>query len=101
MAALSSSPEVRAGPHDPRGLACAARGILTQQTSEVILSLPEIRVPTLVLVGSHDRPFLAAADYMAARITTATKMVIGNAAHASNIDQPSALIPPSSASWTR
>ncbi len=88
LAALGTSSEVRMGPHDPRGLACAARGILTQQTSEVIHSLPEIRVPTLVLVGSHDRPFLAAADYMAARITTGTKIVIGNAGHASNIDQP-------------
>jgi pimeloyl-ACP methyl ester carboxylesterase len=90
LAAIGTGAEVRVGPHDPRGLASAARGILTQQSSEVIHSLPEIRVPTLVLVGSHDRPFLAAADYMAGRITSATKMVIGNAGHASNIDQPAA-----------
>jgi pimeloyl-ACP methyl ester carboxylesterase len=90
LAALGSGPEVKMGPHDPRGLASAARGILTQQTSEVIDSLPEIKVPTLILVGSHDRPFLAAADYMAAKVPTATKMVIGDAGHASNIDQPAA-----------
>jgi pimeloyl-ACP methyl ester carboxylesterase len=90
LAALGTGAEVRVGAHDPRGLACAARGILTQQTNEVIHSLPDIRVPTLVLVGSHDRPFLAAADYMAGRITTATKVVIGDAGHASNIDQPAA-----------
>ena len=90
LAALGTSPEVNVGPHDPKGLASAARGILTQQTSDVIRSLPEIQVPALVLVGSHDRPFLAAADYIAARISTATKMVIGNAGHSSNIDQPAA-----------
>ena len=90
VGALGPSPEVGPGPHDPCGLARAARGILTQNNSEVIDSLPEIGVPTLVLVGSDDRPFLAAADYMAVRIPTATKMVVGKAAHASNIDQPAA-----------
>jgi pimeloyl-ACP methyl ester carboxylesterase len=88
LAALGASPEVRRGHHDPRGLASAARGILTQQTSQVIDSLSEIRVPTLVLVGSDDRPFLNAADYMAIKIPAASKIVIGSAGHASNIDQP-------------
>jgi pimeloyl-ACP methyl ester carboxylesterase len=86
--ALSASPEVGAGPHDPAGLALAARGILTQHDARVITSLPHISVPTLVVVGENDRPFLAAADYMAAKIPGATKVVIPAAGHASNIDQP-------------
>lgn len=90
LAALGTSAEVSAGTHDRRGLAHAARGILTQQTSEVIQSLPDIKVPTLVLVGSRDQPFLVAADYMASKIVTATKRVIADAGHASNIDQPTA-----------
>ena len=86
--ALGASPEVGAGPHDPAGLALAARGILTQHDARVITSLPDIAVPTLVVVGEDDRPFLAAADYMAAKIPGATKVVIPAAGHASNIDQP-------------
>jgi len=90
IGALSTSPEVAAGPHDPAGLALAARGILTQHDARVIDSLPSIRVPTLVVVGENDEPFLAAADYMAAKIPGATKNVIRSAGHAANVDQPGA-----------
>ena len=72
------------------GLAMAARGMLTQRDARVINSLPEIRVPSLVLVGDRDTPFLAAADYMAAKIPNAAKVVLRDAGHASNIDQPAA-----------
>lgn len=72
------------------GLAKAARGMLTQRDARVINSLPAIRVPSLVVVGDKDTPFLAAADYMAAKIPNATKVVIAGAGHASNIDQPAA-----------
>lgn len=89
-AALPDSPEVRDGLHDPVGLAYAARGILVQSDAQVINSLASIDVPTLVLVGENDRPFLASADYMAAKIPAAVKHVIANAGHASNIDQPAA-----------
>jgi pimeloyl-ACP methyl ester carboxylesterase len=50
--------------------------------------LPEIAVPTLVVVGAEDTPFLAATDYMTAKIPQARKVVIPDAGHASNIDQP-------------
>jgi pimeloyl-ACP methyl ester carboxylesterase len=90
LKALSSSPEVSRGAHNPTGLALAARGILTQRDPSVITSLPHIAVPTLVLVGEADRPFLAATDYMAAKIPGAIKVVIPDAGHASNIDQPKA-----------
>src|SRR4029079_5322887 len=51
---------------------------------------PHIAVPTLVLVGSEDKNFLAAADYMAGKIPGATKIVIPGAGHAANLDQPAA-----------
>ena len=73
-----------------RGLALAARGMLTQRDGQVIASLPEIRVPTLVVVGANDTPFLKAADYMAAKVPHAEKIVIADAGHAANIDQPGA-----------
>jgi pimeloyl-ACP methyl ester carboxylesterase len=72
------------------GLARAARGMLAQRNSKVSESLPTIKVPSLVIVGANDTPFLAASDYMAAKIPGARKVVIADAGHASNIDQPKA-----------
>ena len=77
---------------DASGLARAARGMLTQRDARVIESLPDIKVPSLVVVGAEDTPFLAAADYMAGKISGATKVVIPAAGHAVNIDQPQAFI---------
>ncbi|WP_375777687.1 alpha/beta fold hydrolase [Bradyrhizobium sp. ma5] len=75
-----------------KGLALAARGMLAQRDARVIESLPGIKVPSLVVVGADDTPFLAASDYMAAKIPGAQKAVIPNAGHAVNIDQPQAFI---------
>jgi pimeloyl-ACP methyl ester carboxylesterase len=77
---------------DASGLALAARGMLTQRDARVIEILPEIRVPSLIVVGADDAPFLAASDYMAAKIPGARKVVIPAAGHAVNIDQPQAFI---------
>ena len=90
LEALGSSREVQQGGQDPTGLALAARHILTQHGPEVIESLPSIAVPTLVLVGEMDRPFLKAAEYMAGHIPGAQKVVLPGAGHAANIDQPDA-----------
>src|SRR5438045_4197336 len=73
---------------DASGLARAARGMLTQRDARVIEQLPNITVPSLVVVGADDTPFLAASDYMAAKIPGAEKVVIPAAGHAANIDQP-------------
>ena len=75
---------------DIRGVARAARGMLTQHSTRVIESLPDIDVPSLVVAGGDDHPFLAATDYMAAKIKGARKLIIPNAGHAVNIDQPEA-----------
>jgi pimeloyl-ACP methyl ester carboxylesterase len=72
------------------GLVRAARGMLTQRDAAVIDSLATIAVPSLVVVGAEDNPFLNAADYMAAKIPGAEKVVIEGAGHAANIDQPAA-----------
>ena len=77
---------------DAAGLARAARGILPQRDARVIELLPDIKVPSLVVVGADDTPFLAASDYMAAKIPGAKKVVIPSAGHAVNIDQPQAFI---------
>jgi pimeloyl-ACP methyl ester carboxylesterase len=91
LEALTGSAEVRASHHrSPAGLALAARGILSQHDARVIESLPSIAVPTLVVVGADDTPFLAAADVMVAKIPRATKVVLEGAGHAANIDQPEA-----------
>src|SRR5215470_15189320 len=75
---------------DASGLARAARGMLTQRDASVMETLPVIKVPSLVVVGADDTPFLAASDYMAAKIPGAQKVVIPAAGHAANIDQPKA-----------
>jgi pimeloyl-ACP methyl ester carboxylesterase len=89
----SASAERSAVSHrDASGLARAARGMLTQRDARVIEQLPDIKVPSLVVVGADDTPFLAASDYMAAKIPGAAKVVIPDAGHAVNIDQPRAFI---------
>ena len=85
------SPERAGSKHrSADGLIRAARGMLTQHSARVIESLPGIRVPALVAVGAEDEPFLNPTDYMAAKIPGAVKIVIPNAGHAANIDQPEA-----------
>ncbi len=89
----SASPERSSVKHrDASGLARSARGMLTQRDARVIESLPDIKVPSLVVVGADDTPFLAASDYMAAKIPGAKKVMIPAAGHAVNIDQPQAFI---------
>ncbi|OGK86705.1 MAG: alpha/beta hydrolase [Candidatus Rokubacteria bacterium RBG_16_73_20] len=73
-----------------QGLAHAARGMLAQQGSRVIDGLPAIRVPTLIVVGDQDQPFLAPSEYMAKKIPGARLEVIAGAGHAANLDQPEA-----------
>ena len=87
----AGSVEMRTSTHrSADGLALAARGMLTQKDARVISSLPTVAVPSLIVVGANDTPFLAASDYMAAKIPGARKAVIANAGHAANIDQPEA-----------
>ena len=70
------------------GLARAAKGMLAQRNDAVFHSLSSIKVPTLIVVGADDKPFLAATDYMNKKIQGSEKLVVPNAGHAVNIDQP-------------
>ena len=91
LAAAGAEPEATLAHHrSAQGLAHAARGILAQSDGRVIESLPSIKVPTLVLAGAKDVQFLAATDYMAAKIPGAEKVILADAGHAANIDQPAA-----------
>ena len=83
--------EASAAEHDSaEGLIQAARGILVPEDARIIDSLVEIAVPHLVVVGAKDRPYLAASDYMAGKITGARMAVIPDAGHAVNVHQPAA-----------
>lgn len=73
-----------------QGLAHAARGMLAQEGSVVIDGLAAIRVPTLIVVGDQDQPFVAPCEYMAKKIPGARLEVIAGAGHSSNLDQPEA-----------
>jgi pimeloyl-ACP methyl ester carboxylesterase len=84
-----SSAELAQAVHEnPEGLPRAARGVMAQKDARVITSLDSIAVPTLVIVGAQDTDFLAGADYMHRRIANSRKVVIDNAGHAANMDQP-------------
>jgi pimeloyl-ACP methyl ester carboxylesterase len=91
--AAGRSPEVQAAVkyhRSPIGLAHSARGMLAQADSRVIDHLPEIDVPTLIMVGERDEPYLDASRYMQSKIPGARLEVIPDAGHAANMDQPEA-----------
>ena len=90
LAALPGGREQREADHrhGAVGLAHAARGMLVQQDGAVLQSLSDIAVPTLIVVGSEDQPFLAAAEVMHKRIPRARKIVLDGAGHAANLDAP-------------
>ena len=69
-------------------LAYAAKGILAQVDAKVIDSLPGISVPTLVIIGAGDDYYLQGSDYMASRIPGADHIVVPDAGHGVNVDQP-------------
>jgi pimeloyl-ACP methyl ester carboxylesterase len=84
-----SSAELAQAVHEhPEGLPRAARGVMAQKDARVISSLDGITVPTLVIVGAQDTEFLAGADYMHRHIPSSQRVVVDNAGHAANMDQP-------------
>lgn len=90
IAALGGSAEAAYGHRSARGLALAARGMLAQRDGRVIEALLSVKVPVLVLVGARDKAFLPAAGYLAVKIPGAVQVVVPDAGHVSNADQPSA-----------
>jgi len=90
--ALEGGAEVDPRLHScPPGLAAAARAILTQNDDGALPWLDTIDVPTLIIVGSEDKPNLSAAHYMARSIPHAREIVIPRANHAANIHKAAAV----------
>jgi pimeloyl-ACP methyl ester carboxylesterase len=86
-----AGPEVSEAKHrSPTALAHAARGILKQHDAKVMDALTGITVPTLVIVGTEDKRFLAGSEYMAKKIPGAELAYIEGAAHAANLEEPDA-----------
>ena len=51
--------------------------------------LAQLAIPVLIIIGTHDTPYmLAAADFMKANLRNAQKVMIEDAAHLPNMDQP-------------
>jgi pimeloyl-ACP methyl ester carboxylesterase len=59
----------------------AARRLSLHSDATVINGLRSIQAPALVIVGSEDRRFLAAKDYLAGRIPNASGLVIAGGRH--------------------
>jgi len=59
----------------------AARELAMHHDGTVISALGSIRVPTLVIVGSEDRRFLAAKDYLVSKIPNASGTLIPGGRH--------------------
>jgi len=74
---------------DPAGLANFARRI-AGVAPPVIDQLSAIAIPTLVVVGEKDEPYLRAAEVMAARLQNAESVQIPGAGHVVNLEEPQA-----------
>ena len=86
-----ATPEVSSANHrSAQALAHAARGMLAQSDSTVMDAIGSIDVPTLVIVGADDKPFIGSSEYMAKKIPGARLAVIPDAGHAANMEQPEA-----------
>lgn len=70
----------------PKGLANVCRGVMINPWGLDIL--PNIKVPALIICGDQDKDFIPATEYMAQKIPGAKKVIIANAGHGVNIDQP-------------
>ncbi len=92
LAALGGGAEVGESVQgSAKGLAQAARGILSQVDSRVIDSLPGIAVPTLVVIGDGDTYYVDGSAYMASRIPNAVNVVVPGAGHGVNVEKPAAV----------
>lgn len=72
---------------DPKGAAAAQRGMAARR--DYSEDLPDINVPTLIIVGREDsiRP-IADAEFMHSGIRNSQLVVIEDAAHMTNMEQP-------------
>ena len=72
--------------HSPKGLSNIRRGVMINPWGLDIL--PNVKVPALIICGDRDDAYMAATDYMAKKIPGAKKMIVADAGHGVNRDQP-------------
>ena len=71
--------------HDAQGLGKQ----LPDTHTPAVERLCDLDIPVLIAVGEHDIPYSqAAADYMVDNILSARKVIIEDAAHLANMDNP-------------
>jgi pimeloyl-ACP methyl ester carboxylesterase len=71
--------------HDAKNLGTR----LPNTATPAVERLDELQLPLLMVVGENDIPYIhAAADYIIDRVPTARKVVLANAAHLTNMEQP-------------
>ncbi len=75
---------------DPEAYAALGRQMVEQPSLEPRLG--EIDAPTLVLLGAEDEPFLAASEALERGIRGARRLLIPDAAHQPQLENPSAWI---------
>lgn len=71
--------------HVVRGLAGVERGVMAHPR---FIDAAGVRVPTLLVVGENDRNFRASADYFAAKLPDAHKVVVEGAGHVAVHERP-------------
>jgi 3-oxoadipate enol-lactonase len=75
--------------HNHKALATLAPGVVQYPARPTVERLAEIKVPTLVFIGSIDHPnLLAIADILHAKIPGARKAVMPGASHHPPVEQP-------------
>jgi pimeloyl-ACP methyl ester carboxylesterase len=78
--------------HSSRGSACTLRGVQKRRPSlfDLIEKMKTIRAPTLVMTGDEDWPCLEPGLLMKRTIPTAALVVMPNAGHTINLEEPAA-----------
>jgi len=76
--------------NSPVGLANSLRGMGAGRQEPLWDRLPDIQVPTLLIVGELDQKYCELARSMAALMPTARRVVMPQAGHAVHLEQPAA-----------
>lgn len=76
--------------HSSEGAALTQRGVQKQRPSlyDLVDKMKAITVPTLIMTGDEDWPCLEPGILMKRTIPTASLVVLGNAGHAINLEEP-------------
>jgi len=76
--------------NDPRGLAGSLRGIGQGAQPWLGDRLADVRCPTLLVTGALDPKYTGLAEFMAARVAHAERVVVPEAGHNVHLEQPEA-----------